>query len=878
MELKQYQTDTLNALSRFLDRARAGDPAAAFAALAPGATYTPMNGAPGTPHVCLRLPTGGGKTLLAAETVRLAAEKYLETERPLVLWMVPSDAIKSQTVEALRNPRHAYRRRLDAAFGGRVRVFDIADFEMIRPHDLAQNACVVVSTIQSFRVKNTVGRKVYAYHEEMEPHFSSIHDHEGMERVSPEEAAESGGRLKAGAVKFSFANLLFHHRPLVIVDEAHNATTPTSHLVLNRVGAALVVEFTATPQGMNNVLHSVTAGALKLAEMIKLPIRLRAHGAWQEAVGAAVATRNMLDEKGLRDPKRIRPVALYQAQPKNGEPTVEELKAYLIEEKGILERQIAVATGSQRELDGVDLSDPACVVRHVITVDALKEGWDCPSAYVLCATQRLQSATAVEQILGRVLRMPFAERRRDAALNCAYAEVSEPSFQAAAETLRDKLISMGFTDEEVKESLKPAELEKDPQGRLFDPDPVRPAEVFQTDLDDTEETRTALNGFGEAGVELRRGEGGRLTVAVKGPIAPPVRKEILARAPEGARPALAAEMDRHEERVERRRSPAERGVVIEAPALAIDVQGELFQADTDLMMELHPWSICDAPAEVELHFDPETHLIEIDLDGERIVYRELVRHQERLPGVDHEDDAAMAPSLVQWLERKCRAEDIPGEELRRWLAALVTWLTGPRGMSVRDLFDLQYPLAKAIQSLIARARKEARGKAYQAALFAPDVAVTGDSEQGFLFRDGVFAGCDLHPLGPRRFAKHLLGDDRVPRMDGKPDGEEFQCAVAIDMLDEVEVWSRNVSRHRDAFWLPTAEDRFYPDFVAKLTDGRLFVIEYKGELTAGTDDTREKRLIGDLWARATGNLFLIVERRKHGLSPREQMKAHINAA
>ena len=190
-------------LRRFFEEARIAGPGNAYEAITrepeqagrlggyTGA-YTPLNDLPDVPYVCLRLPTGGGKTILAAHAVSVARNAWIEKDYPLVLWLVPSNTIRRQTVEALKNPRHAYRQVLDAAFDGRVRVFDIADFTHIRPHDLRDRCCLVVGTIQTLRVKSTEGRKVYAHNEEMEPHFAAL--------PQPVPGLE---RLDDGAVKFS---------------------------------------------------------------------------------------------------------------------------------------------------------------------------------------------------------------------------------------------------------------------------------------------------------------------------------------------------------------------------------------------------------------------------------------------------------------------------------------------------------------------------------------------------------------------------------------------------------------------------------------------------------------------------------------------------
>ena len=274
MKLKQYQTDTLSLLRRFLEEARIAGPKNAYEAITRepeqagrlgryGGVYKALAGLPNIPYVCLRLPTGGGKTILGAYAIRIARDAWIEKDHPLVLWLVPTNTIRRQTAEALKNSRHPYRRALDEAFASRVRVFDIADFTHLRPNDIRDRCCVVVGTIQTLRVTNTEGRKVYAHHEEMESHFSAL-----------PQTAPGLERLESGGVKFSFANLLHIHRPLMIVDEAHNAVTGLTREMQARVNPCAIVEFTATPRLRSNILYSVTAQELKAAEMVKLPIML----------------------------------------------------------------------------------------------------------------------------------------------------------------------------------------------------------------------------------------------------------------------------------------------------------------------------------------------------------------------------------------------------------------------------------------------------------------------------------------------------------------------------------------------------------------------------------------------------------------------------
>jgi len=143
-------------------------------------------------------------------------------------------------------------------------------------------------------------------------------------------------------------------------------------------------------------------------------------------------------------------------------------------------------------------------------------------------------------------------------------------------------------------------------------------------------------------------------------------------------------------------------------------------------------------------------------------------------------------------------------------------------------------LAKVFKDRIADIRRRVKDSVYQQCLFGPDAAPEVSFETGFTFKEGVFEGCLKYRGSGFQFQKHFTGSDNIPAFDGKADGEEFQCAVMLDSLPQVKHWIRNVSKHPDAFSLPLSQNNFYPDFIAELNDGRIFVVEYKGELTADT--------------------------------------------
>ena len=207
-------------------------------------------------------------------------------------------------------------------------------------------------------------------------------------------------------------------------------------------------------------------------------------------------------------------------------------------------------------------------------------------------------------------------------------------------------------------------------------------------------------------------------------------------------------------------------------------------------------------------------------------------------------------------------------------------LIGARGISISALMRCKFVLARAVRRKIDAVRARERKSAYQQGLFAPEARPKVSFDCAFTFRDGMYAG-ERRYRGGWRPARHFLGPDRVPAFDGRrEDGEEIRCAQALDSLPGLEYWVRNVARHPASFWLPTATDRFYPDFVARLDDGRLFVVEYKGALTAEGADTREKRSVGALWERTSAGkgLFAIVEKDVGGRDVRAQLLRKIGAS
>lgn len=878
MQLKDYQRAALAKLERFLAQTQLRGAAQAFAKVAAEdgnpygkAAYRPPQGIAGCPHVCLRLPTGGGKTLLAALSIAHVA-RYLQRDFPVALWMTPSDAIRKQTVEALKKPRHPYRAALDADFGGRVEVWDIEQWRDIRPPDMRERVCVVVSTIQALRITDTNRRKVYAHNENLEAHF---------QRLAP--GARDGLDLERhadGGVKFSFANLLHIHRPLVIVDEAHNAVSALSAELHRRLRPSCILEFTATPKERNNVLVNVPATALRDEEMIKLPIELVEHATWQDAVNGAIATRARLAEVAREEEELIRPVVLYQAQAKNQEVTVERLKKHLLEDENIAPEAIAVATGEQRELDAIDLGDPHCPVAHVITVQALKEGWDCPFAYILCSVANVQSATSVEQLLGRVMRMPFARRRGREELNRAYAHVPETQFSRAAHALRDKLVdSMGFGVDEAAQAVQQvlADWPDDDGGGGEMAEPA--AEVVQVDAAPdfsacTDEEREAVAQV----VEVRRTDDGKSAVTVTG-VLPPAAQEAIAAAArdENRREQIRARLKHKNTAFQKHQSPARRGEKFRPlPQFFIAFGGGEAEASPENIESVMAWE----PLKQDYILGAgEFSIVEtatgfkIDIGDEQTAELKIQESRQwEIPEIWGAPRAWDETQLALWLEREIRTRYLTQEVLAVFALHNVKALLD-RGHSVEQLARFKFLLARRLKEKLEKLRVEAKEMNYRRVLFGASAPACRFQ---FEFRpDPRRYRYNSAYQGGYRFGKHYYGVIG----DLKDRGEEYQCAVALDSMAEVEYWIRNVERKANSFWLPLPHTRFFPDFIAQLTDGRVLAVEYKGKHLATAEEAKIKKLIGELWERESVGkaLFLMPTKRKDSPPVRRQIEQKVRA-
>lgn len=878
--LKGYQRKTLEALETFFRRARVVGHLAAWNE-APAARDSQNRPIPydtatmgDVPAVCVRIPTGGGKTTMAAHAVARIGRAYANTDAPVVLWLVPSDAIRTQTLAALRVPGNACHAGLVEHFGDRARICALDELASVGPHEVGTAAVIVVATIQSFAVRNTTQRNVYSFDESLAPHFQGLTPGQAahLDKVAEADLQKQPylSVSDLGRVKPSLANWIALNRPILVVDEAHNNRTHLAFETLRRLAPTCLVEMTATPVKGSNVIFHVGAQALQQEDMIKLPIVLMEHPTgWKDAVRDAILTRDRLELAAVREKDYVRPVLLFQAQPKGGEVTVDVLVQHLTDPDGekLPREQIAVATGDQKELDGVAIGLPTCPVRYVVTVEALKEGWDCPFAYVLCSLQNAHSAKDVEQLLGRVLRMPYARIRQQQELNRAYAHIVSANFVRVADELTDRLVkNMGFNAYEAATAIVPAQVElldttdagslAGSSGATFKvPEaivslPAMPTMPLPAALAHTVELRPTANGA---------------TAIVRGELNDEVESFLVGAFSGKAQKTISEAIERERIRQDVVKAPAARGVPFaKLPQICFEFDGELQPLDRRLCSELGHFDLFAEPVRVDgFHLRETGKSYEIDLDAGKVGYK--VAEPEQL-GLNTVPTHADEHDLVRWLDRECRQRDIVQTVMLRWLLQLVQHLQRDRGFTLTALVRSRNPLAEAVRREMDARRQRAVVHGFQQALVGLTAApmLTDSFRYHFTFHPDRYPGRPPFYQGNYRFLKHYYGSHRIHdlryRTEGGKLAEEFVCARALDEERRVKHWVRNVERdERFSFWMPTSTDYFYPDFVAELDDGRVLAVEYKGHHLLDNEDTREKVQIGKQWqASSSGRcLFLL---------------------
>lgn len=384
-----------------------------------------------TPHFGIKVPTGGGKTLLATQILGVVYETILRSRNGtgLVLWVVPSSQIYHDTLRRLRSRNDFYRLMLEHALSRRIEIWEKDELARLSPVRLRDCLNILVVQLASTNRETKEQLKFFADSGgNITQHFPPENDpeaHRALKEQFPNldmiENDPSSGRYLC---KTSVGNLVRLCQPAVILDEGHRATSDLARRTLEAFNASVVVELSATPHKQANIISRVSGKELLDEEMIKLPLNVatsRVRG-WRDVLSLAKEKRQSLAAKAgeyaiqSKAPHAVRPIVLVQVQrtgkdQRDGKLVhSEEVREHLVERLGVHPAAIAVKSAQTDDIEGIDLLADGCPIEWIITKSALQEGWDCPYAYLLVSLNNTGSAQAMTQLVGRILRQPEQTR------------------------------------------------------------------------------------------------------------------------------------------------------------------------------------------------------------------------------------------------------------------------------------------------------------------------------------------------------------------------------------------------------------------------------------------------------------------------------------
>ena len=864
MELKKYQKRVLDELDYFLKKHNElGSPEQAYRqtwidkhsidmlAIDEPRPYKRYSGIPFS--ACLKVPTGGGKTFIGINSIKTVF-KHLPAVNNIraVVWLVPSEAILTQTLNAFRNPLHPYRQKLNQ-ISPSVSVFDksqLLSAQGFNPVSVRSELTIMVLSYDSFRASNKDGRKSMQENSQLAGFLS-------ME-------SESTTRVE-GAADTSLTQVINKLHPLVIVDESHHAKTSLSIEMLADFNPRFVLELTATPKEGSNVIACAEATELKSEHLIKLPVILYNMRDHTESVATAMTLRDRLEElakKHVSDGCPIRPIVLVQAQPKieaKGKAaaiTFEKVKQMLVK-CGIPKEQIAIKVSGINELNGIDLMSPSCEIRYVITVNALKEGWDCPFAYILLSLANKSSKVEVEQVLGRVLRQPFAKKNASGPLNLAYVLTSSDNFQETIKSVIDGLQNAGFsrTDYRAKNTVKEvsstqsspinAELPVDAvdinhssvilsdhlsnqtEHDEEDIPSVRSDEVASAVQNNTNTTAQVLLEQGEE--EAQQFEMNNLGYSTTVGIPSELRNSMNVYRPR--------QEFRHE--IKELRLPR---IGIEAQAFAFDFDSEANLMELSYEHLLEGFKLSKYGSELDLE-KAAAEIVSIDTHGRydgTLTARKIQNAQnlklfQDLLSSDSSEEK-LRQTLVQYVGKQLDDLDfVSRKDILNYLRSVVANL---------DSWALKKQLDQ-LGSFVAVFKTHIRNlaKAYRLKEF-----------------DKQFQSGKLRPINNYAFPDKIETTAKwVSHFDnslyeGEEPGNKLEAQLMLDLsgMSNIRWWHRNPYGIK-GFYINGPVGKHYPDFILCTQKGTIIMVETKGDQLKNSDDTVQKQHLGQTWSTIAGS-------------------------
>lgn len=846
MELKTYQKEVLGDLERYLElMVEKQDPAKAYQALwneknvlvGFGGMPNYVDALGGVPHVCAKVPTGGGKTYIAASSLRTIFDAMPQRRAKAVVWLVPSDAILTQTYQAFNNPDHPYRERLEVDFGGRVQVYSKDQALMgqnLTPSAVTEQLSLFILTYDSFRTSNKEGRKAYRENGYL-AEFAKWMDDPSV--------------LLADADETALIQVIRHLNPVVIVDESHHATSDLSVGMLQDFNPCFVFDLTATPKAKSNIIAFVDAAQLKKADMVKLPVIVYNRKSQEDVYADAYTIRNKLEAQAKWEQEQnggnyIRPIVLFQAQPRNSEDstTYEKIKKTLMD-AGIPEREIAIKTGDKDELKKVNLLSPECPIRYIITVNALKEGWDCPFAYVLATVANRSSAVDVEQILGRVLRLPYTRKNTREVLNLSYVITSSADFTATVDKVVKGLNSAGFSSQDCRVQDTDS-TNSEAQVSLAEQLPLAPLAADEPDMPEvngadlkTRFTMTAQE-IEHSGVDDALQTDPMLEQALR---QNQIYEDEIDKAEKTTLEQAPLEVRDKMNRFPMNEEFAEETAALQFPQFMLETGPSLFSDPYETLEKEHlegGFTLRDKDAHVDFTA-VKTEMALVDVKegknipqawllsgGDSAFYREWFNSQPT------EKRLSLCKGIIK--KRLSKRDCVNDRELDGYIDRVIDTMDEDQ---LTELEQSPYPYVNAIKDKVESIIEQHRINQFNLWLEQDRIVCRPN-----YVLPAVISPTEFNTMVP----KSLYSAEE--KTDTK---YEFDVIWALSALDNVKWWHRNISKRG---FLINGPVYAYPDIIVMLKSGKILMVETKGDHLDNAE-SKEKARIGDQWANLAGKQY-----------------------
>lgn len=807
--------------------------------------YNPLNGEgmqpykntiPDAVHVCIKVPTAGGKTFIAANALHTIFSAYDVHKPKAVVWLVPWSNLLDQTVKNLSNPDHPYRQKLNALFNHRVEVYEKNDLSQganFNPTVVQEQLTIMVMSFSSLRTKNKEGRKVYQENGNLATFASQYTDHSHILQDTDETA---------------LINVIRSLNPVLVVDESHNAESELSVDMLKALNPSFILDLTATPKLNSNIVSLVPAIELKKEHMVKLPVIVYNHHDKTEVINSALHLQHKLEQLAIREEKAggkyIRPMVLFQAEPKTREDntTFEKLKEQLLKLK-IPEEQIKIKTAQKDELKGVDLMSKDCKVRYIITINALKEGWDCPFAYILASLADRSSAVDVEQILGRVLRQPYVMKHTALQLNVSYVLTASAKFNETLQSIVKGLQSSGFSDKDYRqkdvmpEAQKEAVKVKPLEDFLF---PEQKEEVAEEEAIDT----SRISYDPEQPEESREEKAVTEIEAMAEEQSKAMEEQIQQQNLQSPDEPLFLEMGEKVKRYQMRDIPAPIAKTIILPQFFIEVPaGDIFGDSTQPLNKealLKDFKLSNE--DIKINFEQiDSSLYKVDVqEGKKHDYTpsftKIEDQQFRDPVIElvlaKPKEGQIKDISYQIMQLVGSMYPIPDPEIRKYVTRILENLNAEQ---LRDCLARRWSYKDRIKAKI-----RALVDVYAESQFNDAVTVgTIKAEAVWKFPEAIVPGRLASSIGNSLYER-----------EGHMNNFEERVIMDIANMPNVVFWHRNLGRSK-GFAINGFKSNHYPDFIIATKSDKVILLETKGDDRDNSDSEAKGRL-GRKWAELAG--------------------------